>query len=651
MSNSSSLLQELLQNFPKLRSQMYFKSSLMALSHAMEDLVLSGSEAPLIIASFQRERFYRQETRRYRQLSQRADRAYILTVPEVESGLAIAHPSCETIPLDPSDDLAREWYLVAIGKQYTTCLICREIETAAEPIVDRARRFEGIWSFDRRVSIQAARLLLAQISTRRPELRSEIEQVWEDYGLTAETAEPILIPTPQKLNTEIFAQRLVTYLQASQYRLLNAYRAIADRERQERLINTITSAIRSSLNPQEVLAITVQELAQAFNPCRCLLYPLSAAQGEVEIEYEAVAVGMPALKGQLWSCADNPLFLAAQAQERALAIHDVSNNPYLQDNPALRDKIQSWQICSWLIVPIRHQGTLLGMLELHRDRAHPYQWQDPDIALVEAIATQAGVALTQAQAYSNLAEVNQQLETLERIQSNLIAIVGHELRTPLSTIRVCLESLASEPNIAVASQQVMLDVALADAERLRRLIQDFLTIAKLESDRAYHHPEPIQLQEVLELALSGLKARRRVDLPQIRAKLPPQLPLVKADGEGLVEVFAKLLDNACKFTAPNGEITVRVEIHSDDSARSPMLEAIVADTGRGIEPSQLEAIFDRFYQEESALQRTVGGTGLGLAICRQIVRSMGGKIWAESAGKEQGSQFHFTIPIESCSPT
>lgn len=82
-----------------------------------------------------------------------------------------------------------------------------------------------------------------------------------------------------------------------------------------------------------------------------------------------------------------------------------------------------------------------------------------------------------------------------------------------------------------------------------------------------------------------------------------------------------------------------------------MLEAIVADTGRGIEPSQLEAIFDRFYQEESALQRTVGGTGLGLAICRQIVRSMGGKIWAESAGKEQGSQFHFTIPIESCSPT
>lgn len=612
----------------------------------MEDLVLAGSDAPLVIANFQCERFYRQEIRRYRQLSQKADRIYILAAPEMESGFAIAHQPYETIPLDPSDDLAKEWHLVIISQQYAACLICREIEMETEPKIDQARRFEGIWSFDYRVSVQAARLLLARIATRRPELRPKIEKVWEDYGLTADASESVLIPTPQKIDTEVFAQRLVTYLQASQYQLLRAYRAIADRERLERSINAISSAIRSSLNPQEVLTVAVKELAQTFAPCRCLLYPLSAGQGEVKIEYEAVAAGMLALKGQNWSCADNPLFLAAQAQERALAINDVAENAYLQSNSALKAKIQRWQICSWLLVPIRHQGTLLGMLELHHDRANPRHWQDKDIALVEAIATQAGVALTQAQAYSNLAEVNQQLETLERIQSNLIAIVGHELRTPLSTIRICLESLADEPNMTAEIQQAMLDVALTDVERLRQLIQDFLTIAKLESDRAYRHPEPIQLQEVFDLALSGLQASRRIDLPPIRAKLPSQLPLVKADGEGLVEVFTKLLDNACKFTAPNGEITVCAKIHSDDSVASPMLETIVADTGRGVEPSQLEAIFDRFYQEESALQRTVGGTGLGLAICRQIVQSMGGQIWAESAGKEQGSQFHFTVPIE-----
>ena len=76
-----------------------------------------------------------------------------------------------------------------------------------------------------------------------------------------------------------------------------------------------------------------------------------------------------------------------------------------------------------------------------------------------------------------------------------------------------------------------------------------------------------------------------------------------------------------------------------------MLEVTISDTGRGIEPNRLEAVFDRFYQEEGALRRSVGGTGLGLAICRQIISRLGGKIWAESMGKDQGSQFHFTIPI------
>ncbi|NET50099.1 MAG: ATP-binding protein, partial [Merismopedia sp. SIO2A8] len=133
--------------------------------------------------------------------------------------------------------------------------------------------------------------------------------------------------------------------------------------------------------------------------------------------------------------------------------------------------------------------------------------------------------------------------------------------------------------------------------------------------------------------------------------LPPQLPPIKADGDKLVEVLSKLIDNACKFTAASGEVKIQALLHNFEvdaiqaSVPPPMLEVIVADTGRGIAPSQLEAIFNYFYQEENALQRTAGGTGIGLAICRQIIQGMGGKIWATSAGKKQGSCFHFTIPI------
>ncbi|HBS69730.1 MAG TPA: histidine kinase, partial [Cyanobacteria bacterium UBA11153] len=100
------------------------------------------------------------------------------------------------------------------------------------------------------------------------------------------------------------------------------------------------------------------------------------------------------------------------------------------------------------------------------------------------------------------------------------------------------------------------------------------------------------------------------------------------------------LDNACKFTNPQGDITISIQLH--DAAT---IEVTIADTGRGIEPNRLEYVFDRFYQEEGALRRTTGGTGLGLAICRQIVKGWGGKIWANSGGKDMGAQFHFTVPI------
>lgn len=647
---ANSLLRDLLQELPELRPQMYFKSSLTALSHAMEDLVLAEEDSPLVIANFQQERFYRQEIRRYKQIAQKTDQVYVLAAPEAESGFAVDEHPYATIPLDASDSLALEWHLVIVGSSYTACLVCREQLTNALPM-DQARRFEGIWTFDPQVSRTAARLLLGQIATYRPELTLKVERAWQRYRLTLDTPAPALIPTPQAIETEIFAQRLVTYLQANHYKLLKAYRVIATQESNQRLLNVITTAVRRSLNPQEVLAVAVQKLGERFDCCRCLLYRFRPPESEAEIEYESVPSGMSSLKGEMWSLADNPLFLTVQAQDKAFAISDVTDNLYLQENSALRTKIERAGIRSWLLVPIRDRDSLLGMLELHYGGADPYQWQDEEIALVEAIAAQAGVALTQAQAYTDLANLNRQLEAIERTQSHLIAIVGHELRTPLSTIQVCLESLASEPDMVAEFRQVMLDTALADSERMRKLIQDFLTLFKLESGQVYRYPEPIQLSEVLDFALRSLKASWRSEtLPQIRVELPAQLPLVRADGQGLVEVFNKLLDNACKFTAPDGEITISAQIpnfpREETGSEQPLLEIIVADTGRGIEPSQLEAIFDLFYQEEEWLRRTVGGTGLGLAICRQIIEGMGGQIWAVSAGKEQGSEFHFTLSIE-----
>ena len=682
MSNSNSVLSDLLQALPHLRPQIYFKASLTALSHAMEDQVLAASSGqPLLIASFQRERFYRQEAHRYRRIAQLSNQVYVLAAPETDFTNA-SEGGYETVAFDPKDGLSQEWHLVVIAQQYATCLVCRERQNPALELysaelptdfdMDPARQFEGIWTLDRHVSCKAAELLLERILTYRPELQTKIQQARDCFGLARPQKQKSvntqkkpdnrssLPPKPlnrtesgqeepgfYNIDPNPFVQRLVTYLQAGQYKLLKAYGSIAAQERQERLVNSITTAIRRGshtgqpLHPQEILNVAVQELGQALYVCRCLMYRALKSDATATIAHEFLSSTVPSVVGQIWPLQNNALFQEVVQQGERVYVADTQTEDRVTSSSTLQELVRRFAIRSWLGVPVLYQGRLLGMVELHHCGSTPHVWQADEVALVEAIATQVGAALIQAEAYANLEDLNQQLEALDRTRSNLIAITGHELRTPLSTIQVCLESIATEPDMPLELRQVMLDTALADSERMRKLVQDFLTLSNLESGRVEWHVESLPIEECVDLALSRIRTRSSNEaLPKITTQVPEHLPLVRADGDWLVEVISKLLDNACKFTPPQGQITIQAHCNG-----TPMLEVTVADTGRGIEPNFLEVVFDRFYQEEGALRRSRGGTGLGLAICRQIVNSWGGEIWAESAGKDLGSQFHFTIPI------
>ncbi len=633
MSNQESVLSELLRQMPQLRSHLYFKSSLTALSHAMEDRVLAGTDRPLLIASFQQEKFYRQEAHRYRRLGEISDQVYVLAAPDTEFKDRIQE--YELVPFDHTDALTGEWHLVAIGPQSAACLICREkivppSEVPVLPEIDPSRRFEGIWTFDRQVTIAAAHILLDRIQGYRPELAAKILQAKQEYLVAVPT-----IPHDHAASADAFVQRLVTYLQARQYKLLKAYRSIEEKEERERLVNSITGAIRRSLNSADILHIAGQELGKATGVSRCLIHQYRPEERTVIIAHEYLAhPGITSLLGQSWNLADNPIFKTVVTTHESTSLAEVNSTKTWQRT------LTKLGIVDWLIVPVLHQNRLLGTIELHQHKLSPLPWSDDTISLVEAIATQIGSTLIQAESYTNLEYLNEQLEALDRTRANLVAITGHELRTPLSTIQVCLESLATEPDMPLELRQVMLNTALGDAERMRKLVQDFLTLSQLESGRIQWHPEPLSLEECIDLALSGLNTRRYDrDLPKIIVKIPSNLPFVRADGEWLVEVLTKLLDNACKFTTGKDRISIEASKKFES-----MLEVIVADTGRGIAPELLQMVFERFYQAEGSLRRTAGGTGLGLAICRQIVNGWGGEIWAESAGKDRGSRFHFTVP-------
>ena len=135
-------------------------------------------------------------------------------------------------------------------------------------VIDPGERFEGIWTFERQITATAADWLLGRIANYRPELREKTQRARQLFNLTQEFASKPLL-TSQSVDLGIFTQRLVTYLQAGQYKLLKAYKKIAQAERKESLINKIAAAQRSSLNPQEILRTTVRELGQIFPNCRC----------------------------------------------------------------------------------------------------------------------------------------------------------------------------------------------------------------------------------------------------------------------------------------------------------------------------------------------------------------------------------------------
>jgi DICT domain-containing protein/signal transduction histidine kinase len=619
----------------------------------MEDQVLAATLAqPLVIASFQRERFYRQEAHRYQRLALRSNQIYVLSAPETDFANSSEH--YEKVAFEPDDGLSQEWHLVVIADSYATCLVCRENlgsiaknkhlpELNPSLDMDTARRFEGVWTSERGVSLKVAELLLERILVYRPELASKIEEAHQRFGI----GQPRSYLGAEQINeyacdidTDPFVQRLVTYLQASQYKLHKAYRSITAQARKERLVNSISTAIRRSLDPHEVLQVAAQELGQHLESCRCLIYRAQATDSQAIIEHEFLTAGILSVRGQTWELENNSLFRDIMQQGEGVCVSDTLTDPRVTNSPGLSLIAKKFAIRSWLMEPVFYQGRLLGIVELHYCQMPPHECQPGELDLVKAIATQVGAALIQAEAYANLEELNQQLEALDRTRSNLIAITGHELRTPLSTIQVCLESLASEPDMPLELQQIMLNTALADSERMRKLVQDFLTLSNLESGRVEWHPESLSLEECIDLSLSRIRSRSSMEKPpQIKTQIGENLPLVRADGDWLVEVLAKLIDNACKFTPSEGEITIKARNSHQ------MVEVTVADTGRGIEPNRLEVVFDRFYQEEGALRRTTGGTGLGLAICRQIVNGWSGEIWAKSAGKDQGSQFYFTIPI------
>ena len=241
-------------------------------------------------------------------------------------------------------------------------------------------------------------------------------------------------------------------------------------------------------------------------------------------------------------------------------------------------------------------------------------------------------------ATKELQEANKRLKELDRLKDEFVSTVSHELRTPLTSVRAFSEILHDNADMGQEERKKFLDIMVKETERLTRLINEVLDLAKIESGRADWHMEIIDLTEILKEAVAATSQLFHEKSVAI-VELLPSFPIkVFADRDRIIQVVINLLSNAAKFSPQDeGRVTVRLYFKERE------IRVEVADNGPGIHPDEQQKIFEKFKQITDLRNGKPKGTGLGLAICRRIIEYHNGYIWVESIPGE-GAKFVFSLP-------
>jgi signal transduction histidine kinase len=237
-----------------------------------------------------------------------------------------------------------------------------------------------------------------------------------------------------------------------------------------------------------------------------------------------------------------------------------------------------------------------------------------------------------------LRSANLRLRELDQMKDDFISTVTHELRTPLTSIRAFSEILRDNPALAEAQRENFLSIIIRESERLTRLINQVLDLARLESGNTLWQANEFDLREAVEESIAAMSQVFEDNQVQVETRLPDTVPNIVADRDRVMQVLFNLLSNAAKFCTP-GAGHIRVVLAQTADA----LQVDVVDNGIGISKQDQTIIFDKFRQVGDTLTQKPKGSGLGLAISRQIIEHFGGKLWVVSQ-PGSGATFSFTMP-------
>lgn len=237
-----------------------------------------------------------------------------------------------------------------------------------------------------------------------------------------------------------------------------------------------------------------------------------------------------------------------------------------------------------------------------------------------------------------LAKLNEELRSLDKMKDEFISNVSHELKTPLVSIKGYSDLLHDGTLGAItAEQDKALDTVLRNSDRLKHLVDSLLFMSRVQAGTVEYVFERIQIADVIEHALMDMILQVENKGLKLEKDVPEGLPLIEGDEDKLTDMLTNILDNAIKFTPSGGRITVGAFEEKES------LHITISDTGIGIRKELIPNLFQRFYQIDASIRRRYGGTGLGLYISKNIVEAHKGNIWIESE-EGVGTTVHITLP-------
>ncbi len=416
---------------------------------------------------------------------------------------------------------------------------------------------------------------------------------------------------------------------------------LGDRARLKILLEII-KAMSAETDFNRLLQLIMEETTRAMEADRSTLFLIDHERGEL---WSRIALG---LQGKREIRFKSHLGIAGHVATTG----EPLNIPEAYDDPRFNQEVDrqtGYRTKTILCVPVRNKaGTVVGALQVLNKWDGIFTPADEE--MLDALASQAAIALENAKLYEDLRTAYGELKELDAMKGNFLANISHELRTPLAPIIGYVDMLLSgRPGPLTDRQRSHLAVVEQAIQRLQGLIEDLLAFVQMDQGELSLQARPFAIGPLVEEQARAITPRATEKGLLVEVELPSDLPDVLVDPKQIGRALLLMLDNAIKFTSQGGRITLSAKAHVAPDDAPPgwqrgYVEVSLSDTGIGIPADKVSRIFDRFYQVDASATRTYGGTGLGLALVKQIMEAHGTLVEVESI-PNVGSTFRFRLPI------